>query len=209
MPTENILALIGATLILNASPGPDMIYVFGRTLSQGRSIGALSALGVCAGVFVHAMMAAVGLSAVLVSSEFLFNVIKLAGAAYLVYLGYNTLISTSDMLSAGRERLDHKSAFGAFKQGMFTNILNPKVAIFFMAFLPQFLAKEGLPQTLQLAILGLIVVGIATITQALTVYFASVLSERVFSSVKYVNLVNRGFGVFLIAMGANVALSAA
>jgi len=207
MPIENILALIAATLVLNASPGPDMIYVFGRTLSQGRLIGIISALGVCAGAFVHAMAAAIGLSAILVSSEILFNGVKIAGAAYLIYLGIKALRSTSSLLSKGSENLKNDGLWAAFRQGMLTNILNPKVAIFFMAFLPQFLSEGGWSQTLQLSVLGLTVVAVAVITQTLLVIFAASLSKRVFNNEKYVALINRGFGAILVAMGTKVALS--
>src|SRR5207302_7255509 len=130
-----------ASLLLNLAPGPDMMYVLGRSMGQGRRAGIVSSLGIFVGCLVHLVAAALGLAALLRSSPLLFHLVRLAGAGYLIYLGINLILHARNALVGVQVQQD--SLRGIFLQGVITNILNPKVAIFFVAFLPQFVDARG------------------------------------------------------------------
>ena len=147
------LTFMVAALLLNLAPGPDMLYVIGRSVGQGRKAGIVSALGIFAGCWVHILAAALGIAAILRSSPLAFNLIRYAGAAYLVYLGIRMLVQRSNL--AGRQ-LAPEPLKTIFRQGVITNVLNPKVAIFFLAFLPQFINEARGNVIWSILLLGLI-----------------------------------------------------
>ncbi|MGZ5190446.1 MAG: LysE family translocator, partial [Flavisolibacter sp.] len=130
-----VFALTG--LLLNLTPGNDMIYVIARSSGQGIKAGVISALGIGAGCIVHILAAVIGLSAIIAQSAIAFDIIKYAGAAYLIYLGIKSLLSKKKKLTINK--LEEISYTKIFWQGVITNVLNPKVALFFLAFLPQFI----------------------------------------------------------------------
>ena len=132
---QNLYLFFIASLLLNLTPGNDMIYVASRSISQGIKAGMISALGVCVGCFVHIFAAVFGLSIIIMQSAFLFNIIKLLGAGYLIYLGIKALITKSDFNKA-ITTLPKIDKWKLLKQGIITNALNPKVALFFLSFLP-------------------------------------------------------------------------
>lgn len=153
LPDGTSLALfIAAGLLLNLTPGPDMLYVIGNSLGKGRRAGVVSALGIGAGSIVHTAAAALGLSALMMSSAVAFDVVRLAGAAYLLYLGIRTLGTKAPTLQSGRA--EQGDLAKVFRQGAITNILNPKVALFFLAFLPQFVDPARGSVVLQFILLG-------------------------------------------------------
>jgi hypothetical protein len=129
----NVTLFVAASLALIATPGPDMIYVLTRGVAQGRRAALVSACGVCSGLAVHTSFAAIGLSALLARSAVAFSVVKYAGAAYLIYLGIKTL-SSKEPLAISEEKRQTTGLGGAFLQGVVSNVLNPKVALFFLAF---------------------------------------------------------------------------
>jgi threonine/homoserine/homoserine lactone efflux protein len=145
-----------AALALNVSPGPDMLYVISRTLEQGRRAGIVSALGIGVGTLAYTLATALGLSALLLSLPILFNAIRYAGALYLTYLGFRMLFAKVGKTRGAAEgtpvHMPHRSVF---RQGVTTNVLNPKVALFFLAFLPQFVDQTKGQVALQLVLLGL------------------------------------------------------
>src|ERR687885_2098316 len=138
MPDWSKLSLfISVTVALVFMPGPNTLYIIARSVNQGRVAGVVSSLGVQAGSLVHIAAAALGLSALLLSSALTFGVVKYAGAAYLIYLGVKTLLTKEE---AGRAREVREASLGrVFYQGVVVNLLNPKTALFFFAFLPQFI----------------------------------------------------------------------
>ncbi len=152
--SSDLLVFLVATLALNLTPGPDMLYVIARSAGQGRRAGIVSALGIGAGIFVHIFAVALGLATLLVSVPLGFEVIKYAGAAYLLYLGIRTLLSTEAAVAEGRIKKDNLPRI--FRQGVITNVLNPKVALFFLAFLPQFVDEARGPIWWQVVALGLL-----------------------------------------------------
>ena len=145
-----------AGLLLNITPGPDLVYIAGRTASQGPRAGVAAALGISAGCLVHAVAAAIGLSAILMASAEAFFVVKLIGAAYLLYVGISMLREKRTSALAVGTALPRITAGKVFWQGFLTNVLNPKVALFFLAFLPQFIAADSANKPLAFALLGLI-----------------------------------------------------
>src|SRR5262245_24275692 len=138
MPNWSSLSLfIAAALILVFMPGPNTLYIIARSIQQGRGAGIVSSLGVQVGTMIHIAAAALGLSALLLSSALAFNVVKYAGAAYLIYLGVRTLL-TNDSLEL-EQAIQKADLRHVFYQGVVVNLLNPKTALFFFAFLPQFI----------------------------------------------------------------------
>jgi len=158
LPDFSMLAVfLVATIALNLSPGPDMLYVISRSLGQGRRAGIVSALGIGAGTLVHTFVTAIGLSAVLLSAPIAFEVIRYVGAAYLAFLGVRMLLGSRSGASNPSSEAIAPSRLGAvFRQGVFTNVLNPKVALFFLAFLPQFVDPSKGTVALQIILLGLV-----------------------------------------------------
>ena len=140
-------------ILLNLTPGQDTVYILGRSLSAGRGAGIASAFGVTAGTLIHTVAAAAGLSVVLAASPLAFTMVKHGGAAYLIYLGAKLLFVRSPPLDLKTEPAPG-GARAAFTQGVLTNVLNPKVALFFLAFLPQFIAPESPSKTLAFLVLG-------------------------------------------------------
>ena len=141
-----------ATLALNLAPGPDMLYVSTRSLTQGRRAGVISALGIAAGSVVHTVAIASGLAALLRALPLAYDIVRLAGAAYLIWLGVQALRGRAG--PTARQPLDRASEWAIFRQGAVTNILNPKVALFFLAFLPQFVDPAQGSVALQIVVLG-------------------------------------------------------
>jgi threonine/homoserine/homoserine lactone efflux protein len=155
MPDFSALgAFFAAAFLLNIAPGPDMLYVIGRSIGQGRRAGTVSALGIFVGCLVHIFVAAVGLAALLRSSPVAYSIVRYAGAAYLVYLGVRVLMERSNSLET--PEIQSATLGRIFTQGVITNMLNPKVALFFLAFLPQFIQPPRGSVALQIIVLGLI-----------------------------------------------------
>lgn len=155
---DNFLLFVFASLMLNITPGNDMIYVATRSINQGMKTGIISAIGIALGCFVHMAASIFGLSSIIAQSALLFDIIKYAGASYLFYLGIKSIISPPAMTGKPIEyklndsiSVDNKKVL---LQGIITNILNPKVALFFLAFLPQFVNLKTGNIPLQLTILG-------------------------------------------------------
>ena len=151
---QNLYLFFIASLLLNLTPGNDMIFVASRSVSQGIKAGIASAAGIFVGCFVHILAAVLGLSIIISRSAYLFQLIKFAGAAYLVYLGARAMLSkpNNKIVAQKITTVDH---FKLFKQGVNTNALNPKVAIFFLSFLPQFIDQSSSFVKIQLFTLGL------------------------------------------------------
>jgi threonine/homoserine/homoserine lactone efflux protein len=160
MPTDQLLLFIGAGILLNLTPGPDVLYIVSHALRSGARAGVAAALGITAGCFVHIFAAAVGVSALMAASATAFTVLKWVGAAYLVYVGIRMLTSRSQNATFSiATPLENKSAVAlknVFFRGFWTNALNPKVALFFLAFVPQFIGPGVEHKALAFLLLGLL-----------------------------------------------------
>jgi threonine/homoserine/homoserine lactone efflux protein len=153
--THDFLLFVAAGVLLNITPGPDMLYIIGRSTTQGWRAGAAAALGIGAGCFVHIAAAALGLSAVLAASATAFTILKIVGAAYLVYVGISLIRSSRfSPLETPEVAFVPTTLRTVFVQGFLTNVLNPKVALFFLAFLPQFINSDAPSKPLGFLFLG-------------------------------------------------------
>ena len=133
----NFSGFLISSVLLNITPGSDTIYILSKSATGGRKRGIASALGISTGILIHTLLAAVGLSIVLAKSAVLFNILKIAGATYLIVMGIKAIISKESIIS-GNENEKNNDLLHVYKQGILTNVLNPKVALFFLALLPQF-----------------------------------------------------------------------
>lgn len=154
MTLTNILYFLGASVLLTLAPGPDNTFVIAQGLSRGRKAAVITALGMCSGVSVHTTAAALGISAVLYSSAWAFTVLKYAGAAYLLYLAYKAVREHGIHLKQS-DRSPVRS-WQLFRRGFIMNVLNPKVGLFFLAFLPQFVSRDSGRIPMQMLLLGFI-----------------------------------------------------
>ena len=176
-----VMSFIGASIILSLMPGPDNIFVLTESITKGHRNGIAISIGLSLGVMIHTIAAATGLSIIILNSAIAFSVIKYFGAAYLFYLAYQSLKDKKPDLNFDTIKIDKSTKFSLLvKKGFLMNILNPKVSLFFIAFLPQFTTSGGINITLQMIILGLLFM-----VQALLVFsMISILSSRM---TKYVN----------------------
>ncbi len=202
------LVFIGTAIALNVAPGPDVLYILTKTISGGKKIGFASSLGVCTGALFHVVIAAVGLSAILVTSVVAFTIVKYIGVMYLLYLAYQAFRSSGTSLNIQTgDNQPKESIWAAFKQGILIDILNPKVAIFFMAFLPQFLREGHGSTSWQLLYLGILVILIAIIIEFIYVILASKITDKVQSDKKYSIWLDRIVGIVFVGLGLKLALS--
>ena len=182
MPSqESIVLVLLAGFALSASPGPSMLYVLSRSIGQSRGAGLMSAAGLATGGMLHAVAAAVGLSAVLTYSPNVFRFITVAGALYLVYLGVQTFRSRHEALG-DTEDVSRQSSLRIFTQGVVVEVLNPKTALFFLAFLPQFINHDADNLGLQLLILGMLIPLTAVPSDVVVAFTGGTLARRVASS---------------------------
>ncbi|TWO68304.1 LysE family translocator [Caenimonas sedimenti] len=154
---QHLMLFIAAGVLLNLTPGPDVLYIVSNSLRSGVRAGVVGGLGVTAGCFVHVFAAALGVSALLATSAFAFTVLKWAGAAYLLWIGVKLLLARAPTQAANLHALAQQqpaSLRAVFLGGFWTNVLNPKVAIFFLAFVPQFIAPETDNKALAFILLG-------------------------------------------------------
>ena len=167
---QNLWLFFVASILLNLTPGNDMIYVASRSISQGSRAGIISACGIFIGCMMHTIAAILGLSFIIAKSAFVFGIIKFLGAGYLIYLGTRALLTRAS-INEEIENMPRVNRLKLLRQGIITNVLNPKVAIFFLSFLPQFVDPSSPAFKLQLLVLGtwfdvqgcLILVGVAWI----------------------------------------------
>ena len=203
---QNLSLFVLSGLLLNITPGPDNFYILGRSIAQGRRAGVLSALGISCGCIVHTLAAALGLSAILATSATAFLALKLMGAVYLVYLGVRMWRDRSSD-SGELPTLNHASAWKLFSSGMLTNVLNPKVALFFLAFLPQFVNPESPSKFLAIVILGGLFIATGTAWCLILALAASSLSRRLRTRSTVGDAIRRVTGAMFIALGIKLAAS--
>jgi threonine/homoserine/homoserine lactone efflux protein len=203
MLDRNLFVLfVAAALILAATPGPGIFYVLGRALSGGRREGILSSLGTLVGGLVHVVAAALGLSAVLAASALAFSVVKYAGALYLVWIGI-TMIRTRNQHFDSAASPIHGAH--VFRQGILTEVLNPKTALFFLSFLPQFVSPHLGHVVEQFLVLGCVSVSLNTLADFIVVMCASPLGTLLRSNPRFRRRQRVASGIGMIGLGAFVA----
>ena len=195
---------LAAAILLNLTPGPDTAYILGRTIAQGREAGIASALGISLGSIFHTCAAALGLSAILATSAIAFGAIKLLGGAYLIVLGIKMILDRRKQLSLPSS-FRRRTTSAAFRQGILTNILNPKVALFFLAFLPQFIDPGSNAKIAAFISLGLTFVTTGTIWCLVLAWFASAFSKRLRTNETISQWLNRTAGALFVFLGVRLA----
>ena len=195
---------MAAGLALNVTPGPDMLYVAARSTSEGRAAGIVSSFGIAAGTLFHISAVALGLAALLTAVPIAYSVVRIGGAIYLMYLGVRAFARHAPL--ATRE-VARASLTTIFRQGAITNILNPKVALFFLAFLPQFVDPARGSAAAQIVVLGLIFDTSGTIVNTIVALGASRAAESMRANSKSVDVLHKITGVIFIGLGLRIALA--
>ncbi len=201
----SLVVFVLASLALLLAPGPAVLYVVARSVDQGRMAGIVSVLGISLGGWVHVVAAAIGLSALLVSSALAFTVVKYLGAAYLIYLGITTLLAPTKPV--GDTEIVKMSHAKIFRQGMIVNILNPKTALFFFTFIPQFVDPSRGSIALQIVFLGSIFLIMAVITDSVYALVAGTLGEWLKTNQQFLKIQKYLSGTIYILLGVTTALS--
>lgn len=189
-----------SAILLNLTPGADTMYIIGRSVSQGKKAGIYSALGITSGAVVHTILASFGLSVILMKSVLVFNMIKIIGAVYLVYLGFNLLFQKNKNKEDQQRTLKNISNHKIFLQGLITNVTNPKVALFFLAFIPQFIST-GNTSPLPFVLLGLTFCFTGGVWCIIVASFSSLLSNKLRQNSKVKFGLDKITGMIFIAMG--------
>src|SRR5512137_592304 len=174
MTITTILLFLGASMALTVAPGPDNIFVVTQGLSRGRRAAIVTAWGMCSGITVHTLAASAGISALFYSSALAFQVVKYAGAAYLLYLAWQVLRERGPLAAAAVDETSGPNLKALYRRGFIMNVLNPKVALFFLAFLPQFTVRETGNIPAQMVLLGLIFMAQALVIFTIIGYFSGI-----------------------------------
>lgn len=197
-----------AVFLLNVTPGPDTAYIVGRSVAQGRGAGLMSALGISTGCCVHALACAFGLTALLAASAAAFTVIKLVGAAYLIYLGVRMILTKQAVAPAGADAAQATAAKPLrqlFMQGFWTNVLNPKVVLFFVSFFPQFVSADSPHKALAFLALGSVFVVMSTIWTCIVAWVAGSVTQRFSGKPGVKKWLDRTVGSAFVGLGLRLA----
>ena len=203
----NFEAFLITSIILNVTPGNDTIYILSKTLAQGKKAGIISVLGISSGILFHTILAVFGLSIIIAKSIFIFNIIKYAGALYIIYLGYQMFINKTALTTGTIQKSKDKNYWKIYQQGILTNVLNPKVALFFISVLPQFIKPELINSSAPFLILGVTFIATATLWTLVLTIFASRIFYRLKENSKIAGCINKICGATLIGLGIRVALT--
>lgn len=209
MPDTNLALFVAASLAVIVAPGPDNIYVLTRGIAQGRKVALASAWGMCSGLLFHTTLAAVGLSAILARSAGALSLVKYIGAAYLVYLGIRALLSREEVCPSA-EKIFTVKLRNFFLQGLTMNLLNPKVAVFFMAFLPQFVSPSvgtAGSAALRLVALGLVFALLSVVIFSAIALFSGVVGDRLSRNPRFTTALQWSTAFVLVGLGVRLALS--
>lgn len=194
-----LFVIAAATLLI--IPGPAVFYIMARSIDQGKKAGLVSVLGVSFGGSVHVIAGAIGVSAILMTSATAFHIVKYVGAAYLVYLGCKTLFSKADRTDAEIPKAPRKQLGKIFCESTIVEVMNPKTALFFLAFFPQFISPSAGSVTVQFLLLGAIFLILALISDGLYAVLAAIIRKRIVGRTASSRLVNRITGYFYMVLG--------
>ncbi len=199
------IGFLSAAVLLNLSPGPDIAFIMGQTVRGGRKAGFAALFGIWTGAVGHVLMAAAGLSAILATSAVAFAVVKWVGAAYLIWLGIQALRSDGGTYVA--EAVSVTSDYRKiFRQGVVVAVLNPKVAVFFLAFLPQFVVPDAGPVWAQLFLHGSLIIVVAAFIEPPLLIAGERLTTKLRNNPRFGMWLDRGLGSVLVALGIRLAM---
>ncbi len=196
---------IATAVVLVITPGQDTFFILGRSLSGGRSAGIAAALGITAGSVLHTFAAALGLSALLATSPSAFMAVKFAGAAYLIYIGIRALASRASGLPGEGAAASDEGRWSAFRQGIVSNLLNPKVALFFLALMPQFIEATSTHKVGAFLVLGLTFMSLGVIWCLVLAIGAAKLRDAFLRRPSMANVLNKVAGAMFIGLGLKLA----
>jgi threonine/homoserine/homoserine lactone efflux protein len=197
---------VATGVVLNLTPGQDTLYILGSSVAYGRRIGVASALGVSAGCVVHTLAVALGISAILTASATAFTAVKMLGAAYLIYLGIHAMASRADSISPLQHRGSASTRL-ALGRGILTNVLNPKVALFFLALLPQFIDSDSPTKISAFLVLGLTFVATGTVWCLILAVVASSIRGFFVEHPRALTRLSRASGALFVLLGLRLAVS--
>lgn len=203
---ENYIGFIVAGIALNLTPGADTMYILTRSISQGRKAGIYSVLGITTGGLIHTIFASLGLSIILSQSATAFAIVKYVGVAYLVYLGIKMIIDEKNTFDNHNQNIERLNLKKIFKQGVVTNVLNPKVALFFLAFLPQFINPDYATGTLPFMILGVTFMTTGTLWCLFLAYAASLITKTLRENDKIGMIMQKVSGLIFIGLGIRLMI---
>jgi threonine/homoserine/homoserine lactone efflux protein len=200
-----ILSFLGAAVLLTIMPGPDNLFVLAQSITQNKKAGIATSLGLCSGLLVHISAAAVGISAILYQSSFAFTIVKLIGAAYLLFMAYEAFKERNE--SSKLQNQPSRTYFSLYKKGIVMNILNPKVSLFFLALLPQFIDHQAGSPTLQMFLLGLVFIVQALIIFSLISFYSGKLASYITGNLTLLRRFNLTKAALLAFIGVQIAFS--
>ncbi len=195
-----------AAVLLNLSPGPDIAFILAQTARNGQRSGFAAMFGIWTGAFLHVLLAAAGLSAILATSATAFTIVKWIGAIYLIWLGIQAIRSDGASYS-NNSQINRSSDLKIYKQGILVAALNPKVAIFFLAFLPQFVVEGAGPASAQLFLHGSLIIVVAAFVEPPLVILGAKLSKYLSQNTRVATWMDRGLGALFVGLGVRLALS--
>ena len=201
--TVHLSTFVMSGILLNIYPGPDTLYIISRSLSQGKGAGIVSALGIGTGALIHTLLAGIGLSSLLSASPMAFYGVKLLGAVYLIYLGIRIILAKAGADKTG-SYLENQTRLQIYKQGLLTNLFNPKVALFFLSFLPQFVDPVDNYGPLSFLFLGLIILTTGTLWCLFVAVFSASVSETIRKHQKVHAVFEKLTGIIFLGLGLNI-----
>lgn len=202
---SQLLYFIAASAALTLLPGPDILFVLTQSISQGKMAGIATATGLCTGILVHTSAAALGISALIYKSSLAFEIVKYVGAAYLLYLAWQALRESGELVSSAPVR--ETNSFALYRHGIFMNVLNPKVALFFLAFLPQFVNLESGNVPMQMILLGIVFLIQAWMIFSAISVFAGMIGDKMIKKPGIGKYINWGKAGIFTVIGVKLALS--
>ena len=202
---STFIAFLGAAIILTVMPGPDNLFVLAQSIAQDKKAGIVTSLGLCTGLLVHILAAVLGISAIIYQSTVIFIVVKFAGAAYLLYLAWQSFRVKGDPFTLNQQ--NRQAYFALYKKGIIMNVLNPKVSLFFLALLPQFIKPEQGHVPLQMFILGIIFLAQALVLFSLFSICAGIVRQVIIGKPTVAKRMNIIQGFLFALIGISVALS--
>jgi RhtB (resistance to homoserine/threonine) family protein len=203
---ENYLGFVIACIALNITPGADTLYILTRSISQGKTAGIYSVLGISTGGVVHTLLISFGLSLILAKSVLTFTIIKYLGVSYLIYLGIKMVFENSQLFETNSAKMESCNRIKIFRQGVFTNVSNPKVILFFLSFLPQFINPVHAKGPLPFAILGLTFVTTGTFWCMFLVIAASKITTSLRKNEKTGMIMQKLCGIVFVGLGLKILL---
>ena len=198
---DNYFAFVIAGILLNLTPGADTIYILTRSVAYGRRAGIYSVLGISTGCLVHTIFAAFGLSMILSTSALIYNIIKFVGAGYLIYLGIKMYFDKSNLFENQEIKPERNNLFQIYKQGLITNVFNPKVALFFLSFLPQFISANDTYGSIPFLILGATFFTTGTLWCLFLAYSSSLMTHALRRNKSISRILQKVSGAIFVGLG--------